>query len=90
MANFECFGHSRLNTFVAPLYMEPIRTQVFCYNREGHSRPNPGDLCRPGFDFDHACWPVRPAPSWLRHVWSDPHPLETGAVAVLSGRDSYN
>jgi hypothetical protein len=70
--------------------MEPSRTQVLCYNRERRTRPNPDDLCRPGFDFDHAGWRAPPAPSWWRHVWSDPHPLETGAVAVLSGRDSFN
>ena len=90
MANFEYFGLSQLNPFVAPLYMEPNSTQVFCYNRERRTWPNPGDLCRLGLDSNHARWPAPPAPSWWWHVWSDPHPMETGAVAVLSGRDSFN
>ena len=91
MTNFEYFGFSRPNLSVAPLYMEPTRTQLFdCYSREWRARLNPDDLCQPGLDSFHACWPAPPAPSWWWHVWSDPHPLETGMVAVLSGRDSFN
>jgi hypothetical protein len=91
MTNFEYLGLSRLNPFVAPLYMEPTSSQVFvCYSRETSTRPSPGDLCRLDLDFNHACWPVPPAPSWWWHVWSDPHPLETGMVVVLFGRDSFN
>jgi hypothetical protein len=91
MSYFEYFGLSRLNPFVGPLYMEPTSTQVFdYYNRENCARPNPDDLCGPGLDSNHAYWPTHPAPRWWCHVWSDPHPLETGVVEILSGRDSFN
>ena len=88
---FEYFRLSLINAFVGPLHMGPTSTQLFvCYDRENHTRPRPDDLCRPDLDFNHACWLVPPAPSWWWHVWSDPNPLETGAVLVLSGRDSFN
>ena len=82
---------SQLNPFVVPLYMEPTSNQVFLScNREQSARPSPDDVCRSGLDLDHACWPAPPAPSWWWQVWSDPHPLETGVEAVLSGRDSFD
>jgi hypothetical protein len=91
MSNFENFGLSRLNAFVAPLYMEPSSTELFvCYNRGKRTRPSPDNLCRPDLDSNHACWPDPPAPSWWLHVWSDPHSLATGVVAVPSARDSFN
>ena len=77
-------GLSRLNALADPLYMEPNGIQVFLYYRERRSRHNPDHLCRPSFGSNHACWPAPPAPSWWWHVRTDPHPLETGAVAVLS------
>lgn len=71
--------------------MEPSNTQLFVYyNREKLTRLSPDDLCRPVLDSNHACRLVPPAPSWWWHVWSDAHPLETGVVAVLFGRDSFN
>jgi hypothetical protein len=80
MTYFEYFGLSRFNAFVAPLYMEPNSTEVcFCY-RERRTRHNYDNLCRPVLTSNHACWPDPPAPSWWWHVWSDPHPLETGVV----------
>ena len=70
--------------------MEPTSTQVFEFFRQTHIRHNPDDLCRLGLDSNHAFWPAPPAPSWRWHIWTDPHPLETGVVAVLSGGDSFN
>ena len=68
--------------------MEPISRHVFDrYSREKRTRHSPDDLCRPGFDSNYASWLVLPAASWRWHIWSGPHPLETGVVAVLSGRD---
>ena len=91
MTNFEYFGFSRLNFFIAPLYMEPTSTEMFVFcRRESRTQPNPNDLCRPGPDSNHACWPASPAPSWRWYVWSDPYPLETGLVVVLPGRDAFN
>jgi hypothetical protein len=64
--------------------MEPTGSQVFVYfGREKRTRPNSDDFCRPDLDSNHACWPAASAPSWWWHVWSDPHPLETGMVTVL-------
>ena len=83
-------GLFRLNAFLAPFYMEPSSTAVFEYCREARIWHNPDDLCRPDLDFNYAFWPAPPAPPWWWHIWTDPHPLETGMFVVLFGGDAFN